>query len=100
MSFAQRAIAADERKRHVAAVIGARTDVLKGCLFGLCTELTWRDGSEEHLVDAYKYSAWLFSRRDPLTQDFETQRELTDMIKNLSDEFTDECWCERLLAKD
>lgn len=100
MSFADRAIAADERKEHAATVIGAKKGVLKRCRFGLCQELTWRDGSEEYLEDAYRYAAWLLKKRDPLTQDFTTQRELTDLIKNLWNDFGDECACERLLAKD
>jgi hypothetical protein len=99
MSFAQRAIAEDERKQHVAVIIAARMDVLERCEFGLCDELTW-DDSEEHLESAYKYAAWLFKNKDPLTQDFKSQKQLTDMIKNLWNDFGVECACKRLLAKD
>jgi len=99
MSFAHRAIEKDERKRHAAVVIGAMKGVLKRCKFGICRDLTW-DESEEHLKPAYMYAAWLLKNKDPLTQDFATQNELTDLIKNLWNDFGSECWCERLMAKD
>lgn len=99
MSFAQRAIAQDGRKHHAAVVIGAKMGVLERCEFGICDELTW-DKSEEQLESAYKYAAWLFKNKGPLTQDFESQRELTDIIKNLWNDFGDECACKRLIAKD
>ena len=101
MGVFQQAIAEDENKHHVAVVIGARKHVLKGCKFDLCGELTWdRNESEGQLEEAYKYAAWLLKNKDPLTKDFKTQKELTDLIKNLENDFGTECWCERLLAKD
>ena len=101
MGVWQQAIAEDEQKHHVAVVIGARKGVLKRCKFGLCEELTsdW-DESEQQLEEAYKYAAWLLKNKKPLTQGFKTQRELTDLIKNLDNDFGTECACERLLAKD
>jgi hypothetical protein len=99
MSFAKRAIAEDERKQRVAVAIAAEVGVLKRCKFGMCGELTW-DDSEEQLESAYKYAARLFKNKDPLTQGFTSQKELTDMIKNLWNDFGDECACERLIAKD
>lgn len=101
MGVWQQAIAEDERKHRVAVTIGARKGVLKRCKFGLCDELTWDwDESEQQLEDAYKYAAWLLKNKDPLTQGFKTQRELTDHIKDLENYFGTECACERLLAKD
>ncbi len=99
MSFAQRAIAEDERKQSVAAVIGARVGALKRCKFGICDELTW-DESEEQLERAYRYAARLVKSKNPLTQGFKTQKELTDLIMNLWNDFGTECACDRLIAKD
>lgn len=99
MSFAQRAIAEDESKQRTAVVIATKVGVLKRCEFGICDELTW-DDSEEQLESAYKYAAGLFKDKDPLTQDFKSQKELTDMIKNLWNDFGVECACKRLIAKD
>jgi len=101
MSFAERAIAEDERKQHTAAGIGFKVGLLKGCEFESCTEWTWNDSVEPE--SAYKYAAvWLSKNKskDPLAQDFKNQKELTDMIKNLSNEFGIECACRRLIAKD
>jgi hypothetical protein len=101
MGVWQQAIAEAEHKQHIAAVIGSRTHVLKGCKYELCGESTWdREESEGRLEEAYKYAAWLLKNNDPLTKDFKTQRELTDFIKNLENEFGTECACERLLAKN
>jgi hypothetical protein len=99
MSFAQRAIAEDERKQHTAAVIAAKVGVLERCEFGICDDLTWDDSEEQH-KSAYKYAARLFKSKDSLTQVFRSQKELTDMIKNLWNDFGDECACKRLIAKD
>jgi hypothetical protein len=99
MSFADRATEEDERKHRAAIVIGARKSVLRRCKFGICNALTW-DESEEQLQPAYQYAAWLFKNQDPLTQDFETQKEITDLIKNLWNDFGAQCVCEQFIAED
>jgi hypothetical protein len=77
--------------------IAENVGLLKPCRFEICDELTW---DEEQLESAYRYAAKMFKNTDALTQGFKTQRELTDRIKNLSDDFGTECACDRHIAKD
>lgn len=99
MSFADRAIIAEHDKQNSAVEIVIKVEALKRCKFGICNDLAWND-SEEQLEAAYKYAARLFKNNSPLTRGFKTQKELTDTIKNLREDFSGECSCERLIDKD
>jgi hypothetical protein len=99
MSFADRAIIEEKDKQNVAVEIALKVGVLKPCKFGICNELVW-DDSKEQLESAYKYAARVFKSKSPLTQGFKNQTELTDMIKNLSNDFSVDCACQRLIDKD
>jgi len=101
MSRANELIAQDERKRQAAVEIAIRAGVLNRC--ELCEELT-EDHSEELLTKAYAIANSLITKNDPLTQDFKTnsrdRRELTDILKNLWTDFSDECKCKRQARED
>jgi hypothetical protein len=86
-----------ERKHQAAVVIAEKVGLLTPCRFGICDDLTWH---EEQLDSAYHYAAKVLKTDDPLTRDFKTQRELTDLIKSLEDDFDGECACDRTMAKD
>lgn len=100
MSLTKMAIEDDERKHRIAVKIAAQMGVLKRCEFGICAELTWDEDSERRLEFAYRHAARLVRSKDPLTKDFSNQRELTDLIMNLWNDFDDKCACKRLIAKD
>jgi hypothetical protein len=84
-------------KQQAAVTIAQKVALLKPCRFEICDELTF---DEEQTESAYKYAAYLFKKKDPLTRDFKNQRELTDRIKSLENDFGTECACERQIAKD
>ena len=86
-------------KQQVVVTIAENVGLLKPCKFEICEELTW-DDSDDHLEAAYRYAARLFKNNSPLTRDFKNQKELTDRIKSLEDDFGTECACERHMAKD
>lgn len=86
-------------KLRVVVTIAESVGLLKPCKFEICDELIW-DDSDEHLESAYRYAAHLFKNNAPLTRDFKSQKELTDRIKSLEDDFGTECVCERQIAED
>jgi hypothetical protein len=103
MSFAKRAIVEDERKRAAAIQVAIRAEYLKRCQFGICDELT-EHHSEDILKKAYAIGNALISKNDPLTQAFKDnphdRKELTDILKSLWTDFSDECKCQRQAYED
>lgn len=83
----------DESKRDVAIEIGLKVGLLERCEdHGYVL-----DAMSGNFEDAYKLANSLISSNDPLVQIFNgNRRELTDLIKNIPDEFGDSCpGCEK-----
>ena len=101
MSGVKELLVEDERKWQAAIAIAKRAGVLSRC--EVCGELT-EEHSKDLLKEGYVIANSLISKNDALTQDFRNdsggRRELTDILKNLWTDFSDECKCKRQARED
>ncbi len=97
MSSVKRGLAEQDTQHEVAVVIALRVGLLVQC--ETCDDIY--DPLENNHDDAYKLANSLITAGDPIVDKFATDRRaLTDLLKDITVVFGQDCKCKHQLAKD
>lgn len=86
-----------EQLSGVAAEVAVRAGLLSRC--ELCEGIY--DPMSNDVESAYKLGNYLISQGDPLVEGFDgDRRRLTDLLKDITQDYPSECECSRLMSDD